>query len=201
MKILGSVTSPYVRKCRVVALEKKLDCAFEAVDVWSASGEAATQNPLAKVPVLLLDDGSIYDSRVIVEYLDGRAPTHRLIPDGNRERAEVRCLEALADGVSDAAIAAMLEKKFHPDAPSAVVIQRQMRKVEQGLAALALALGKNQTFNGRDVTLADIAVAVALDYLELRYPELTWKSQHPNLAEFLARMMERPSFVATPNRG
>lgn len=200
MKILGSVTSPYVRKCRVVALEKKLECEFETIDVWSAAGEASLQNPLAKVPVLMLDDGCIYDSRVIVEYLDGRAPTHKLIPDGNRERAEVRCLEALADGISDAAIAAMLEKKFHPEGPSQVVIDRQMRKVDQGLAALALALGKQQTFNGKGVTLADISVGVALDYLELRYADLGWKQQHPNLAEFHARMMERASFSATPNR-
>ena len=99
MKIVGSLTSPYVRKVRIVAIEKKLECEFVLEDVWAATTTIANQNPLGKIPVLVLDDGCLFDSRVIVQYLDSRAPTQRLIPEANRERAAVRTLEALGDGV------------------------------------------------------------------------------------------------------
>ncbi|MGA0882976.1 MAG: glutathione S-transferase N-terminal domain-containing protein, partial [Burkholderiaceae bacterium] len=108
MKLLGSATSPYARKVRIVAIEKKLDFEWVPQDVWSADTTIGQLNPLGKIPVLLMDDEVIYDSRVIVEYLDARAPTQRLIPDGNKDRAHVRTLEALADGLCDAAVGMLL---------------------------------------------------------------------------------------------
>ena len=198
MKIIGSITSPYARKVRIVAIEKKLECEFVKEDVWSADTKIAQQNPLGKIPALVLDDGVVFDSRVIVEYLDSRAPTIRLIPQGNRERTAVRTLEALADGLCDAAIAIMLEKKFHPaEAVSQDWLNRQAAKVDGALAMMSQTLGKSPWMNDKGFSLADIACGVALGYLELRFPENTWKQAYPNLLDFYSRMMERPSFQTT----
>jgi glutathione S-transferase len=198
MKIIGSLTSPYARKVRIVAIEKKFECEFVKEDVWSPDTQIAQQNPLGKIPALVLDDGVLFDSRVIVEYLDSRAPTIRLIPSGNRERSAVRTLEALADGLCDAAIAIMLEKKFHGvEAISQDWLNRQAAKVDGALAMMSQTLGKSLWMNDKAFSLADIACGVALGYLELRFPENTWKQAYPNLADFYVRMMERPSFQAT----
>src|SRR5712691_11850706 len=105
MKLLASLASPYTRKVRVVLAEKKIECELELVDVNPAENAANAHNPLGKVPTLVLDDGTaLYDSRVIVEFLDARAPINRLIPDETRERVAVRRWEALADGVLDAGL-------------------------------------------------------------------------------------------------
>ena len=103
MKLLGSNTSPYVRKVRIVMVEKKLDYVFVPEDVWSAQTAIAASNPLGKVPCLIMEGGeALFDSRVIVEYLDTLSPVGKLIPALGRERAEVKTWEALADGVLDA---------------------------------------------------------------------------------------------------
>ena len=198
MKLIGSVTSPYVRKVRIVGIEKKLDMEFVAEDVWSATTTIAHQNPLGKIPALVLDDGVVFDSRVIVEYLDARAPTIRLIPAGNRERTAVRTLEALADGLCDAAISMLLEKKFHPaESVSQDWLDRQAKKIDAALATMSHSLGSSQWMNDRAFSLADIACGAALGYLELRFPENTWKKTYPNLQDFYGRMMVRQSFSIT----
>jgi len=110
MKLLGSTSSPYVRKVRVVMAEKKLDYAFVAEDVWSADTTISESNPLGKVPCLIMEGAeALFDSRVIVEYLDTLSPVGKLIPAVGRERAEIRTWEALADGLMDAAILARPE--------------------------------------------------------------------------------------------
>ena len=107
MKLIGAVTSPYVRKVRIVMAEKKLDYEFIPEDVWSAQTTIGQSNPLGKVPCLVLDGGeAVFDSRVIVEYMDGLSPLSKLIPASGRERAEVKTWEALADGVLDALLGA-----------------------------------------------------------------------------------------------
>ena len=113
MKLIGAVTSPYVRKVPVVMAEKKLDYQFIQEDVWSADTSIATSNPLGKVPCLIMEGGeAVFDSRVIVEYLDTLSPVGKLIPPSGRERAEVKTWEALADGVLDALILARLEANW-----------------------------------------------------------------------------------------
>ena len=110
MKLLGSNTSPYVRKVRVVMVEKKLDYAFVTEDVWGAQATITETNPLGKVPCLVMEGGeALFDSRVIVEYLDTLSPVGKLIPPVGRERAEVKTWEALADGVLDALLLARME--------------------------------------------------------------------------------------------
>ncbi len=113
MKLIGSTTSPYVRKVRVVMAEKKLDYRFVEDNVWADDSTITAANPLGKVPCLVLDGGdAMFDSRVIVEYLDTLSPVGKLIPASGRERAEVKTWEALADGLLDAAILVRLERTF-----------------------------------------------------------------------------------------
>ena len=198
MKLFGSLTSPFVRKVRIVAIEKRLDLELMVDDVWGPESKLGDINPLAKVPTLLVDDTAVYDSAVIVEYLDARAPTHKLVPDGNRDRTAVRTLESLADGLCDAAITMMLEKRFHPgEMLSEAWMERQAAKVDRALARMSLTLEKRQWMHGNSYTLADIACGVALLYLELRFPENTWRTTYPNLDALCHRLMERPAFAST----
>ena len=201
MKLIGSLTSPYVRKVRIVMAEKKLDYEFVSEDVWSAGTTIAESNPLGKVPCLIMEGAeSLYDSRVIVEYLDALSPVGKLIPGVGRERAGVKTWEALADGVLDAAILARLEATWagRSDAQrSSAWIERQLSKVHAALAAMAQELGDQAYFAGVHLSLADISVGVALGYLDFRFPEIDWRSAHPNLQRLFDKLAQRPSFADT----
>jgi glutathione S-transferase len=196
IKLIGSLTSPYVRKVRIVMAEKKLDNEFILENVWAADSAIQQSNPLGKVPCLVMEDGgAMFDSRVIVEYLDTLTPVCKLIPVQGRERAEVKCWEALADGVSDAAILVRLEKTLRPeDQQSPQWIERQMGKVHAGLKAMASGLGETTFCAGNYYTLADVAVGCTLGWVELRFPEIDWRTQYPNLAKLFDKLSERPSF-------
>src|SRR5260370_3766177 len=142
MKLIGSLASPYTRKVRIVLAEKKIDYDFEVDNPWKADAQAAKLNPLGKVPVLLLDDGrTLFDSRVIVGFLDNASPIARLVPAENRERVEAPRWEALADGVPDAGAPAPRENQREAKLRSAPRIERQMAKVGAPLAAPASDLG------------------------------------------------------------
>lgn len=199
MKLIGSLASPYVRKVRVVFAEKKLDYALVLEDVWGADTTIAQSNPLGKVPALLMDDGSaMFDSRVIVEYLDTLTPVGKLIPVSGRERSSVKCWEALADGVLDAAVLVRLEKILRPEQQqSPAWIARQMGKVEAGLKQMSGDLGEKPFYAGNQYTLADIAVGCALGWLSFRFPEISWREDHPNLQRLFEKLSERPSFKDT----
>jgi len=198
MKLIGSLSSPYVRKVRVVLAEKKMDVPLEIEDVWSAKTVIGDSNPLGKIPVLQLDDGTcIYDSRVIVEYLDSRAPIHRLIPENGRERTEVKVWEALADGCQDASVAILLERKRPAELQWQDWIARQARKVDAALASMSRSLGKNPWCYGAKFSLADIAVGVSLGYLLFRFPENNWQTTYPNLRAHYEKLMQRESFIET----
>ena len=201
MKLIGSLTSPYVRKVRIVMAEKKLDYEFVSEDVWSARTTITESNPLGKVPCLIMEGAeSLYDSRVIVEYLDALSPVGKLIPGVGRERAGVKTWEALADGVLDAAILARLEATWagRSDAQrSSAWIERQLSKVHAALAAMAQDLGDQAYFAGVHLSLADISVGVALGYLDFRFPEIDWRSAHPNLQRLFDKLAQRPSFADT----
>ncbi|MDE2430702.1 MAG: glutathione S-transferase N-terminal domain-containing protein [Burkholderiales bacterium] len=199
MKLIGSLSSPYVRKVRVVMAEKKLDYAFVLENVWAADTAIQQSNPLGKVPCLLMEDNdAMFDSRVIVEYLDTLTPVGKLIPANGRERAAVKCWEALADGVLDAAILVRLEKTLRPaDLQSADWIARQMGKVAAGLKAMSSGLGESPFCSGTHLTLADISVVCALDWLTFRFPEINWREDYTNLAKLTDRLAERQSFKDT----
>ena len=199
MKLIGSLASPYVRKVRVVMAEKKLDYQFESEDVW-ASDAILASNPLGKVPCLVMEGGeAVFDSRVIVEYLDARSPLARLIPEPNRERTEVRTWEALADGLVDAAILARLEANWPgrtAEQRSPAWIDRQMKKIDAALEAMSTGLAEKPWCTGIHMTLADIAVGCALGYLAFRFPQIAWR-ERANLGRLADKMNARQSFIDT----
>lgn len=199
MKLIGSLTSPYVRKVRVVMLEKKIDYDFALDNVWMPETTIQESNPLGKVPCLVMEDGgAMFDSRVIVEYLDTLTPVGKLIPPNGRERAEVKCWEALADGVCDAAILARLERTSRPaEQQSQASIERQMGKVHAGLRAMSAGLKDTAYCTGNQYTLADVAVGCALGWLSLRFAEIDWRGDYPNLEKLFEKLSERASFKET----
>ncbi len=202
MKLIGSVTSPYVRKVRIVMAEKKLDYELVLDDVWSADSTVQQSNPLGKVPCLVMEDGAaMFDSSVIAEYLDTLTPVGKLLPaNSSRERAAVKCWEALADGVLEAAVLVRLERQRAAEQQSADWILRQQGKVQAGLKAMASGLGDTPFCAGNHFTLADIAVGCALGWLAFRFPEIDWRSEYPNLARLSDKLAERPSFQDTAPR-
>lgn len=201
MKLIGSLSSPYVRKVRVVMAEKKLDYQFVLDDVWTAGSQVGESNPLGKVPCLVMEAGeAIFDSRVIVEYLDTLSPVGKLIPAQSRERVEVKTWEALADGVCDAGVLARMESTWierSNEQRSQAWIDRQMAKVEAGLKAMARGLGDKAFCSGIHFSLSDIAVGCALGWLDFRFPDLNWRANHPNLAKLQDKLLQRQSFVDT----
>jgi glutathione S-transferase len=204
MKLIGSLTSPYVRKVRIVLAEKKLDAQLVLEDVW-AHDTILKSNPLGKVPCLVMEGGeAVFDSRVIVEYLDTLSPVGKLIPPSGRERIEVRTWEALADGLCDAAIAARLEQTWtgRSDAQrSQPWIDRHLVKMDAALQAMSLGLGDKPYCAGNHLTLADVSVGAALAYLDFRFPQIDWRARHPNLHKLLDKLATRPSFAETQPPG
>jgi len=199
MKLLGSVPSPYTRKVRVVLAEKKIDCDFEVVDVVPPENPVNALNPLGKVPTLVLDDGTtLFDSRVIVEFLDGASPLARLIPDDNRERVAVRRWEALADGSLDAGLLIRYESLRPKKEQSKAWTDKQVGKLARGLAMIAAELGEKTWCQGDRYSLADIAVGCCLGWVEFRKPGgVEWRRQYPNLERLYVKLMERPAFADT----
>lgn len=202
MKLIGSLTSPYVRKVRIVLAEKKIDYDFVIDSPWVEGNQVSVHNPLGKVPVLVLDDdSSVYDSRVIAEYLDTMAPNNRLIPASGRERIAVKRWEALADGVLDAAVTAFLESRRPDGEKSPSWIERQRVKILQALGVMAQDLGDQAWCHGNGFSLADIAVGCALGYLNFRLGDIRWGDEHPNLGRLYDKLMQRPAFAETVPQG
>ena len=201
MKLIGSATSPYVRKVRIVMAEKKLDYQLLHEDVWAAATTITASNPLGKVPCLVMEGGeAVFDSRVIVEYLDTLSPVGKLIPTQGRERAEVKTWEALADGLMDAAILARLEATWAGRSAterSQAWIDRQMDKITATLKAMSTGLGDKSFCSGIHFSLSDVAVGCALAYLDLRFSDVNWRDAHPNLGKLQEKLVQRPSFVET----
>ena len=198
MKLLYSPTSPYARKVRVVAAEKRIEIEMVTVVLSAPDCPVNDHNPLGKIPVLIMDDGdSLFDSRVIVEYLDNRTPLAHLIPQNHNQKIWVRRWEALADGVCDAAVAALMESRRPENLQDAASIAKQLGKVERGLKALSDDLGDSKWCVDDTFSLADIALGCLLGYLDLRYQHINWQEQYPNLAKHYAELMKRPSFRDT----
>ena len=201
MKLIGSVSSPYVRKVRIVMAEKKLEYQWAQEDVWAADTTITASNPLGKVPCLVMEGGeALFDSRVIVEYLDTLSPVGKLIPPSGRERTEVKTWEALADGLLDAAITARLEAHWvgRTEAQrSQAWIDRQLGKVQDSVAAMGRGLGDKAFCGGVHLNLADVAVGCALGYLDFRFPHIGWRQDYPNLAALQDKLMQRQSFIDT----
>jgi glutathione S-transferase len=199
MKLLASPASPYTRKVRIVLAEKRIECDFDVVDVNPPENPVNSLNPLGKVPTLLLDDGTaLFDSRVIVEFLDNVSPISRLIPDENRDRVAVRRWEALADGTLDAGLLIRYESIRPKKEQSASWVAKQKGKLERGLAMMAAELGDRPWCHGDKYTLADIACGCALGWVAFRKPAgIEWRDQYANLARHYDKLMERAAFAET----
>ncbi len=201
MKLIGSNSSPYVRKVRITMAEKKLDYQYVTENVWAGDTRIGESNPLGKVPCLVMEGAeALFDSRVIVEYLENLSPVGKLIPGNGRERAEVKTWEALADGVLDAAILARLEATWDGRTKaqrSQAWIDRQLAKINASLKAMSRGLADKPYCAGIHLSLADISVGCALGYLDFRFPEIAWRGEHPNLAKLQDKLMQRASFADT----
>jgi glutathione S-transferase len=203
MKLIGSLTSPYVRKVRIVLAEKKIDCDFTIDPPFSPGSQVAKVNPLGKVPTLILDDGYVlFDSRVIAEYLDGldKSNAPALIPESGRQRLQVKRWEVLADGIADASAAIFLERKRPKTEQSLEWIERQQRKIDLGLRAASIDLDDKPWCTGAHMTLADVSLGCALDYLTFRFPQHRWRESFPNLERLADKLTEQQSFILTAPR-
>ncbi|NYT66730.1 glutathione S-transferase N-terminal domain-containing protein [Alcaligenaceae bacterium] len=199
MKLIGTLTSPYVRKVRVVMAEKKLDYELVLEDVWADDSVIQQHNPLGKVPCLIMDDhGSLFDSRVIVEYLDTLSPVGRLLPQQGRDRAATKCWEAIADGLLDAAVTINIENNRKAiEFRSQAWVDRQHGKISAALEHMEKTLGDQPFCMGVNFSLADIAVGCALGYLDFRFPEIDWRANQPELHRLYEKLQARPSFEST----
>jgi glutathione S-transferase len=198
LKLIASPTSPYVRKVRIALAEKKIEYQRVEAFPWSPDNPVHAWSPLGKVPVLVLDDGThLFDSRVIVEYLDTVSPVSRLIPEPSRQRIAVKRWEALADGICDATAAMVQERKRPAAIQSPEWIARQQQKVTAGVAELAHDLADKAWCNGEGYTLADIATGCALGYLDLRHPDFDWRDSYSNLSRLADKLAKRAAFQDT----
>lgn len=198
MKLIAAPASPYSRKVRIVLAEKRIEYEFVIDSPNDAATRVPEYNPLGKIPILVLDDDTtLFDSRVIVEYLDNASPVGRLIPDDTRHRIQVRRWEALADGCTDAVVAVVMEKRRPAALQSEKSIARQVGKVERALKAMSEELAARAWCSGDAYNLSDIAVGCALGYLDFRMPEVNWRKLYPNLVKLFDKVSKRASFKDT----
>ena len=199
MKLLGTNTSPYVRKARLVLLEKNISHEYLIDAPREPGSQVARVNPLGRIPALILDDETcVYDSPVIAEYADTLNDTPILIPRTNAlERMRVKRWEALADGIMDSAVAVRTESIRPAEKQEANTISLHNKAITRALDHAAEQLGQHEWSEGASITLADLALVSALIYLDLRQAERDWRAAHPNLAAWFARVSKRASVRAT----
>ena len=195
MKLIGSITSPYVRKARLVLLEKNIPHTFLIDPPSDPNSQVARFNPPGRIPALILDDGTcIFDSPVIAEYADTLNDTPILIPRNDAlARMRVKRGEALADGIMDSAIVVRMERIRPSEKQEQSNIDMHNLAITRALAHVAEQLNQREWCEGNSITLADLALVSALTYLDLRQPERDWRGAHPNLATWFNRLSARPS--------
>jgi glutathione S-transferase len=199
MKLLGVDASPYVRKVRIVLEEKQIPYEYVQARPSLPDSPVPQFNPLAKIPVLVTDAGKgIYDSPVIVEYLDMLVSEPLLIPNEIEARVDVKRWEALGDGVTDAIVAISHERRKPQDKQDTPEwYQKQRLKIDRGLTTMEQALSGHEFCHGGRFSLADIAAGYALGYLDRVLRDIQWRPSHPNLARLAGRLGERESFRKT----
>ena len=191
--------SPYAQKVKIALAEKGIEFEPRLPDLFTGSDAAfAAANPRQEVPALVVDDQTaIFDSRVIVEYLDNASPVMKLLPEDTRPRIQARRWEALADGCTDAVVAISMEKRRPAEYQYGEWSARQRGKVERALDAMAEDLGSRTWCCGDFFNLADIAVGCCLGFMELRLPEISWRTEYPSLARLSNKLAQRTSFRDT----
>lgn len=198
MKLIASLTSPYVRKISILLLEKNIPFEFVNDPPWEAGTHISDFNPLGKVPALVTDANEVFfDSPVIADYLDILSPAAPALPADAMAALHIKQLEALADGITDAGVACLLETRRPADKQELSVIARQRSKVERGLDALEKQLAGRPFLHGAAFSRADIAVGCCLLWLDFRLTDLDWRSTRPGIAAYASTLAARPSFTQT----
>lgn len=198
MKLIGSLTSPYVRKVRIVLIEKNLAYDFVNDPPWAADSTVPEYNPLGKVPALVTDDGAtLFDSNVLIDYLELIAPVPAVLDRNPHEALQLKQLVALADGITEAGIAILIEGRRPPEKQHAEWVERQRGKIERGLVALEQLAQGGQWLHGDAFGAADITAGCMLFWLDFRMPYLHWRTTSPALHALAARLGERPAFQQT----
>ena len=193
-QLISATPSPYARKVRIALAEKGLPFELLTEVPWDSTTTTPRYNPLEKLPILLLGDGtSVYESSYILQYLELKHPHVPLVPKDIDGHLAARKLEVLCDGVCDAVVLSLFEKMRAASA-SPEWLARQRRKIEGGMAEMARLVGQRQWAVGEAFSLGDIAVGTATGYVSLRFPDLQWRPLHPDLALFSDRLAQRQSF-------
>ena len=198
MKLIGSPTSPYVRKVRVYLLETGMACDFQSVDAWQPDARLLSAAPLGKVPVLLRDDGpALFESNLVLEYLDRlQPPAQRLLPMEGEARWDVLRWHTLAHGLIDSVVVRVLESRRDEEQRSAIILTREEGRFARVLDALEAGIAGRQWLASDRLSTADIVLGVALQYIDFRDPH-DWRRKRPELAAWCRRVTARPSFQET----
>ena len=194
LQLISATPSPYARKVRIALAEKGI--AFELLTEvpWNDTTSTPKFNPLEKLPVLILEDGSsVYESNYILHYLELKYPTTPMLPADVDGILAARKLEVLCDGVCDALVLTFFER-MRGDGASPEWTARQRRKIDGGVKEMARLVGKGDWAVGDRFSLGDIAAGTLVGYMTVRFPELPWRTQYPNLAALSDRLEQRPSF-------
>lgn len=195
LELISATPSPYARKVRIALAEKGIPFSLRTEVPWDSTTATPRYNPLEKLPVLILEDGSsIYESRFILEYLEAKFPGTPMLPADIDGQLAARHVEVLADGICDACVLLFWERHRPVEQQSREWMARQQRKVDGGLAALARIAADRDYVIGDRFGLADIVTGTVLGYLSVRFAELPWRDRHPNLAALSERLERRPSF-------
>lgn len=199
MKLFGTPGSPFVRKVRIFLAEKNIAYDYIVARASTPDSPVPPFNPLAKIPTLVRDDGrALYDSPVIVEYLDAFGSGPKLIPDDFEARIEVKRWEALGDGITESTVNINHEYREPADRQrSPAWFEKQQLKIDRGLALMEKDLGAKEYCIGGRLTLADIVAGYTLGYLDYALPDYQWRGRHPALARLAERLAVRPSFSTT----
>jgi glutathione S-transferase len=198
VKLISATPSPYARKVRVALAEKGIPFELVTEVPWNADTQTPKYNPLEKLPILVMDDGSsIYESHFILEYLEMKYPTPSLLPGDDEDILAAKRLQVLGDGVCDALVLLFFERLRPADHRSSSWMARQRRKMDGGVRAMADSIGERTWAVGERFGLGDIAVVCTMAILDLRFPEMEWRTSYPRLAKYVDRVGERPSFRAT----
>ncbi|WP_213740682.1 glutathione S-transferase N-terminal domain-containing protein [Bradyrhizobium sp. dw_411] len=198
LKLISATPSPYARKVRIALAEKGLPFELMTEVPWDRTTSTPKYNPLEKLPVLILEDGSsVYESSFILQYLELKYPHPPLLPGDIDGTIAARRLEVLCDGICDAVVLSFFEQMRSAEGRSQHWMDRQRRKIEGGVREMARLVGDRAFAVGDAFGLGDIAVGTALGYLLVRFSEFDWRSLYPDLAAFSARIEARPSFANT----
>ncbi len=197
MKLIGSYTSPFVRKISVILLEKGITFEFINEMPYNAENGVAKYNPLGKVPALVTDNGECWsDSPIIAQYIELLDIAPAMVPRDAKAALQMRQLESLADGIMDAGLVSVREQARPAAQQSPDELLRQREKITRSLDALE-EYAANGTLKADELNLATIAVACAVGYLNFRHVSPGWCATRPHLVKLVEALFQRDSFART----